>query len=360
MTGFLLGLVANAQGEARVHVVVPGQTLGGIARRYDVSTAELARTNHMRPGDILPVGKRLVIPDRVSASTNPGAPAGVRARYSVVGGDTLGSIALRHRVSISSLARANGIRETDVLRVGQSLLIPPAENRRDDASAEATAAAASPGLQTLEVPGAGPVYYFEPVGRRRLGLAPVIMYLHGRGGDPARDCRRWAPIARSFGWLVCPGGAGYYAGGRTWNNDWPAGSLVVTKSLRALRDRYGRRVQLYGNTLIGFSEGAFVAMNVGVRAPRTFNRWLILGASDGYLGPGGPSLLAKGRSSLHRVVLLTGVHDSVVHETRRAGVWVEQSGVSLRVVTPATLAHEVALEREASLYRDALVWLAGG
>ncbi len=36
-------------------------------------------------------------------------------------------------------------------------------------------------------------------------------------------------------------------------------------AIQVLRKKYGRRVQLYGNTLIGFSEGAYAAMNVGVK-----------------------------------------------------------------------------------------------
>lgn len=351
---------AHARGEPREHVVVEGQTLGGIARRYDVSTEQLARANGMRPSDVLAVGRRLVIPAAPppARAAPPPEPGG----YVVVRGDTLGSIALRHRVSLASLARANGLKEGDLLRVGRRLRIPPEQTGPEEAAVKAPAAGAPdrPVPHRLDLPGLAPVHYYEPEGRGRLGLRPVIFYLHGRGGDPAGDCRRWAPLARRHGWLVCPSGAGYHGGGRTWNNDWAAGQAAVTASLDALRTRFGRRVQLYGNTLIGFSEGAFVAMNVGVRAPRTFSRWLILGASDGYLGPGGKGLVARSRASLRRVVLLTGEQDAVVPETRRAGAWLEQSGVPLRLLTPASLAHEVALEREPALYRDALAWLEAG
>ncbi len=355
-------LAVHAQAAPREHVVVEGQTLGAIARRYGVTIEELAAANGMRPADVLAIGRRLVIPAG-SLPTRPAAPLPREpAGYVVVPGDTLGSIALRYRVSLASLARANGIQGADLLRVGQRLRIPPEQPQPEDEATVAPVAAASapPGPHRLDLPGLAPVHYYEPEGRGRLGLRPVIFYLHGRGGDPARDCRRWAPIARRHGWLVCPSGAGYHGGGRTWNNDWSAGYAAVTASLTALRARFGRRVQLYGNTLIGFSEGAFVAMNVGVRSPRAFSRWLILGASDGYLGPGGPGLVARSRPNLRRIVLLTGERDAVVPETRRAGTWFERSGVPLRLLTPASLAHEVALEREPALYRDALAWLEAG
>ena len=75
-----------------------------------------------------------------------------------------------------------------------------------------------------------------------------------------------------------------YGDGRAWDNNWPSAHHATMAAISALRDKYGRRVQLWGNTLIGFSEGAYAAMNVGVREPRTFNRWLILAASSKYWG----------------------------------------------------------------------------
>jgi len=361
LVGVVAVLAAHARGAPREHRVAEGQTLGAIARRYGVTTEELAAANEMSESDVLAIGRRLVIPDP-APRTRPNAPPSEAAEHVVVAGDTLGSIALHHRVSLTGLARANGVREADLLRVGQRLRIPPEQPRSEDASAPPASgpAPARAGPQRLDLPGAAPAYFYEPEGSGRSGLRPVIFYLHGRGAEPAHDCQRWAPIVRRHGWLVCPSGAGYHGGGRTWNNDWSAGQAAVNASLAALRARFGRRVQLYGNTLIGFSEGAFVAMNVGVRAPRTFNRWLILGASDGYLGADGAGLVARSRASLRRVVLLTGEHDAVVHETRRAGVWFEGSGVPLRLLTPTSLGHELALEREPALYRDALAWLAAG
>jgi N-acetylmuramoyl-L-alanine amidase len=46
------------------------------------------------------------------------------AGYIVRPGDTLGSIAIRHHVSLSALARVNGIRNVDLVLVGRVLLIP--------------------------------------------------------------------------------------------------------------------------------------------------------------------------------------------------------------------------------------------
>ena len=101
-------------------------------------------------------------------------------------------------------------------------------------------------------------------------------------------------------------------------------------------------------------------MNVGARSPRAFNRWLLLGASDGYLGMADRRLVSDNSRRLRRIFMLTGERDAVVQRTRRAGEWFKHEGVSVRIVTPPTLAHEVALERSPALYRGALSWLVAG
>jgi predicted esterase len=132
------------------------------------------------------------------------------------------------------------------------------------------------------------------------------------------------------------------------------------RTIAGLRAKYGRRVQLWGNTLIGFSEGAFAAMNVGVKQPRTFNRLLILAAKDSYWGGRGLEALSIARARLRRVYLITGKKDGVLEGTRNVRKILRRAGVATRITTPGDLAHEIALERKPELYRMALVWLDTG
>ena len=135
----------------------------------------------------------------------------------------------------------------------------------------------------LSVPGQPDAYYYKPAVR---GMKPVLMYLHGRGGNPAADCRKWARVGTQFGWVVCPSGPETTeSGGRTWGNGAGYAQQILIKTIEALRAKYERKVQLYGNVLIGFSEGAFVAMQVGLADQKTWNRWLILGESDKIVHP---------------------------------------------------------------------------
>jgi LysM repeat protein/predicted esterase len=364
---------APAEASGRTHTVRDGQTLGAIAQRYHISIEALCTANRISRRDKIRPGQELVIPDPDEDGKQSAAPTDDRKIHRVAPGHTLGKIARRYHVSIEQLCKANGIRRNAALKPGTDLVIPdprdpdPRPRAAEPAAAAAAAARiadpttpASPGgVRELTISGS-PVYYYEPVGPGRMSLRPVLFYLHGRGGDAASDCRRWAPIARAIGWLVCPSGPVPYGAGRSWGNNWIAGHNIILAALQELRAKYGRRVQLYGNTLIGFSEGAHVAMNVGVRSPRTFNRWLILGASDAYWGGQGLEALQAGRGALKRVYLITGEQDEVVERTRTVAGWLQHARVATRIATPDGLAHELALETKPGLYRTALIWLDRG
>jgi len=298
----------------------------------------------------------------------PVSHAGDKPRTHVVAkGQTLGAIARRYHVTVAALCNANGIRRRDPIHPGQKLIIPDRDDKDGSRAAKARGKSKPKGKggrrgpmrtqQRLDVPGAPPAYYYDPIGRGRLTLRPVIMVLHGRGADPSSFCRRWAPVARSLGWLVCPSGPRAYGGGRTWSNDWGTGRHIIMSTLQALRKKYGRRVQLYGNTLVGFSEGAFVAMNVGVRETRAFNRWLILAADDDYWGAAAPKLLARAKHRLRRVYLITGRKDTVYDDTMETRSLLRRAGIPVKISRPKGMGHAVALESKRAMYRAALTWL---
>ncbi len=312
-------LLAAGAAEAKEHVVADGQTLGKIAKRYQISIAELCSANGITRRTKIKPGMRLTIPERDAETGHASYRPEDDGPKSAPRGKS------------SSAEREDP----------------------DDRSVGG-------GLRQIDLPGAAPAYYFEPQGKGRLGLRPVLVYLHGRGGNPQADCRRWAPIARRYGWLVCPSGPVPYSSGRAWDNNWLSAHHSTMAAIQALRNKYGRRVQLWGNTLIGFSEGAFAAMNVGVREPRTFNRWLILAANSSYWGGPGLEALGSAKNRVRRVYLITGEHDGVLEGTQEVQQWLQKAGVPTRVKTPGDMGHEVPLEKKTELYRSALAWLDAG
>ncbi len=117
-----------------------GDSLAGIAYRYEVRLSALLRANSMtittliHPGDTLVIPAGASIPAAASAvSPTSVAPAAAAitsatpaATYIVVAGDALANIAWRNGVKLGALVKANGITVTSVIMPGRTLTIPPA------------------------------------------------------------------------------------------------------------------------------------------------------------------------------------------------------------------------------------------
>lgn len=99
---------------AGTYIVQPGDTLIGIAARYGVSVSQLARANGLRWNSWVYVGQRLSI---------PGTQASPDALYIVRRGDTLFGLARRFGTTVQAIMAANNLRSTTIY-VGQQLLIP--------------------------------------------------------------------------------------------------------------------------------------------------------------------------------------------------------------------------------------------
>ena len=103
-----------------VHVVQKKETLGGIAQRYGLPVSTLQAYNGITNPNLLYVGKKLKIP---SGSVR-------EVSYTVKKGESLGLIAKRFGVSSSDLAMINKINRPDLIRVGQKLTIPLSGSKR--------------------------------------------------------------------------------------------------------------------------------------------------------------------------------------------------------------------------------------
>ena len=91
-------------------IVGRGDTVYSIARRHKLSVRAIIDANAMRPPYKLTVGQRLKLP---------------RARaHRIVRGDTLGGIARRYNVDMYDLARLNGLRPPYVIHAGRTLTLP--------------------------------------------------------------------------------------------------------------------------------------------------------------------------------------------------------------------------------------------
>jgi len=133
---------------AVVHVVKPGETLVSIALHYGTSVAAIQQANQLRNANLIRTGQRLSIPGAASpeSAAPPAAPQASSGQvHRVRPGENLSGIAARYHVSVSALMTANGLSNPDLVRSGQSLVIPgaPAGNVVQPSSASQPLPAAS-------------------------------------------------------------------------------------------------------------------------------------------------------------------------------------------------------------------------
>src|SRR5579859_542667 len=103
---------AHAQVQPDVHVVQDGETVRGIADAYGLNSVSVLAANSMPNPDVLRVGQSLVIPpvDGVLHTVKPG--------------DTLLGIAEQYQVTAAEIVAANAIASSDQLAIDDVLVIP--------------------------------------------------------------------------------------------------------------------------------------------------------------------------------------------------------------------------------------------
>jgi LysM repeat protein len=116
-----LVLPASAYAQNRVHVVQRGDNLTQIAARYGTSVQAIMQANGLSNPNFIWVGQRLTIPGGGGGSAGGGSTGGVHV---VQRGETLSSIAWRYGTSVNALVQANGLRNANYIYAGQRLTIP--------------------------------------------------------------------------------------------------------------------------------------------------------------------------------------------------------------------------------------------
>ncbi|MCS7038651.1 MAG: peptidoglycan DD-metalloendopeptidase family protein [Caldilineales bacterium] len=123
--GLLLTGPGTAAAEApgpRVHIVVAGDTLSALAQRYGVTVEAIAAANRLADPNRIVVGQRLLIPTGENPRTTSATATAIT--YVLQPGDTLPALARRWQVSPADILRANGVTRASALLTEPEIVIP--------------------------------------------------------------------------------------------------------------------------------------------------------------------------------------------------------------------------------------------
>lgn len=196
-------VIPGKKGEpARVHVVAAGETLAGIAARYDSNPAGLAAANDLSNPNLIRIGQKLRIPGASSSSSGGGTGGGEAVSFHVVrAGDTVAGIASRYGITVAQLAEANGITDPSRIYIGTRLSLTGKSFVADDAA---------DGAGTTHTVAAG-----ETLGSiaRRYGVGVDELARANDISNPNRIQVGQKLTISGGGWICPVAGAGYF-------NDW--------------------------------------------------------------------------------------------------------------------------------------------
>ncbi len=236
------GLLEPGTGRYRI---ASGDTLGGIARRFRTTVANLQQWNGL-PNTRIRAGRYLIVdPNAASGSTTATAAASGSSgsaptgRYTVRGGDSLSRIGARVGASVAQLKAWNGIRG-DTIRVGQTLKVPgpaptaPASQR----------ASASAGIPERRTPAPSPNHY-------RIRSGDSLSTIAEQFGVSVSDLRKWNNLRssriRAGNFLLVRPQSGTVASARPQTATSSSGGSGSTTGS-------GRYTVLRGDTLGGIAE----------------------------------------------------------------------------------------------------------
>jgi murein DD-endopeptidase MepM/ murein hydrolase activator NlpD len=221
-----------------VHVVKPGETIGGVANRAVVPRVLIIEANGLKPPYALKAGQKLVIPRRRS--------------HTVTDGETGFGIALQYGVPWDAIATANGLDPKKPVIAGAKLAIPTIAKvdapqagppAPPQSSAPRPAIASSPDSPRMAWPAPGKVLRgYTAAGRKN---AHTGIDLAGELGSPVRAAAAGKVVfagfePKKFGNIVV------IDHGRGWHTAYAKLQKVTVK--KGDRAKAGERVGLLGNT----------------------------------------------------------------------------------------------------------------
>jgi predicted esterase len=181
----------------------------------------------------------------------------------------------------------------------------------------------------------------------------VTVVLHGMCGEPRNTCSHFAPQVTENEHLVCPRASQRCDGGGA---SWPQLGFeppierALSRAEAALADRVDGS---QGRTLIGYSLGAYRALELAQHGGGKYPRVMLLGARIN----SSPKLLHE--AGVERLLLSAGAFDMTYVHMQREASRLSRRGVSARFLDLGRVGHAFT-PAFASYLPEALGWLASG
>lgn len=110
------------------YTIVRGDTISAIARRFNLDTTAVLQLNKLSATTLIYPGQTIKLTGTAPAAPTrpaPSAPSAPSAPtvYTVVPGDTLGAIAAKHNVPLSSIFSWNGLNGSSIIYPGQKIKV---------------------------------------------------------------------------------------------------------------------------------------------------------------------------------------------------------------------------------------------
>ncbi|UPT77467.1 NlpC/P60 family protein [Sulfurovum sp. XGS-02] len=116
------------------YTIKKGDTLSSIAHKHHTTISKVRKTNGLKKGAVLRIGKVLKVPANANVLYTKTSEKPIK--YVTKKGDTLSSIALKHHTSVTKIRKANALRKSQILKIGKVLDIPQNKKTHRVASAK--------------------------------------------------------------------------------------------------------------------------------------------------------------------------------------------------------------------------------
>jgi len=183
---------------------------------------------------------------------------------------------------------------------------------------------------------------------------PAVVYLNGRCGVTTNGCPHFREGAEPFGWLVCPpANVACPGGGASWGGAPSERRALVDAAVADVARAFPGEVDANAPTvLVGFSQGAWIALDLARLAPSRYRGLLLIGAD---VEPRPADLKTAG---VARVVLAAGAYDGAAAPMAKKAKALAAAGVDARFVSLGTVGHTYVADAEhAGEITAALAWL---